>query len=110
MQAGIGALVVDRKSGDMKLEGTKPEDTNGVKIASRLANAPFDNRIRAASQASGVRRHMRDKLRNKWYEARIKRKEKKKNRNRSKRASNIQDTERMADSEELGRQQAAQVD
>lgn len=78
MQAGIGALVVDRKSGDMKLEGTKPEDTNGVKIASRLANAPFDNRIRAASQASGVRRHMRDKLRNKWYEARIKRKEKKK--------------------------------
>lgn len=47
MQAGIGALVVDRKSGDMKLEGTKPED---------------------------------------------------------------KDTERMADSEELGRQQAAQVD
>lgn len=61
MQAGIGDLVVDRKLGGMKLvEGTRPEDTNGVKRASRLANAPFNTRVRAASQASGDRGQMRN--------------------------------------------------
>ena len=42
VQADLGDLGVDRTLGGMKLvEGTRPEDTNGVKRATRLANAPF---------------------------------------------------------------------